>query len=144
MSGAVLNLDTDATELRCGAYWSLTVRFYQRVDGVKTPKDLSGYEFRMQVRKLAGSDLLLDLVSEGETAASDAVATGTIELSVSSLADDEGAVNQVACTVLTAQSGLVAAGNYQYTLAAVVDDEEVVELLRGKLKASRTIVNREG
>jgi hypothetical protein len=139
---AVLNLDTEDRELRCGARWSLTVRFYQKVSGVKTPKDLSGYEFRMQMRKLAGSDLILDLVSSGETESPETLATGDIELAASDLEADDEAMNQITCTVLTAQTGLIKAGNYQYTLAAVIDGEEVIELLRGSIKASRTIVSR--
>ena len=100
------------------------------------PQDLTGLNFRMQVRaSIPATDVLAEFVSSGLTAEGDAPANGTITLGDDDLGNNN---NRITLSMSAAQTALIEGGVYRYDIESVSSGGTpvVVRLLQGKFRVS--------
>lgn len=101
------------------------------------PLDMTGLEFRMQVRrKAAETTVLAEFVSSGLSAVGSAPANGTIVLGDD---DDGGNNNRITLQMSATNTAAIPAGLFVYDLESVSSTGEVVRRLQGKFQVTANV-----
>ena len=129
---------TDESSCEQGATFTKAFDFFND-EAATDPQDLTGLDFRMQVRtSVNATDVLAEFVSSGLTPEGSATANGTITLGDDDLGNNN---NRITLSMDADQTALIDGGVFRYDIESVSGDATpvVVRLLQGKFRVSPNV-----